>query len=89
MRIEDRFARSGTSSKRGTHNPHRKTGMEWHIESCGREFLETLLWILVLGGIAAVGKPERYWFVSQISIVGMESLKIDWSGVEDNLTTFL
>jgi hypothetical protein len=63
--------------------------MEWHTESCGEEFLEILLWILVLGGIAALGKPERYWFVSQISLVNMESLKPDWNGAEDILTTLL
>jgi hypothetical protein len=63
--------------------------MEWHTESCGGEFLEILLWILVLGGIAALGKPERYWFVSQIPLVNMESLKLGWNGAEDILTTLL
>ena len=43
----------------------------------------------MLGGTAFLGKPERYWFVSQISLVGMESLKLDWNCAEDVLTTLL
>ena len=43
----------------------------------------------MLRGITVLGNSERYWCVSQISLVVMENLKIDWNGVEDNLTTFL
>jgi len=35
------------------------------IESHNVDYSGVLLWILVLGGIAALGKPERSWFVSK------------------------
>jgi hypothetical protein len=47
-----------------------------------------LLWILVLGGIAALEKPEGPWFVSQLRLL-VETLKIDWNGVTEVLETFL
>jgi hypothetical protein len=28
-----------------------------------------LLWVLVIGGIASLDKPERVWFVEQLKIV--------------------
>jgi hypothetical protein len=31
----------------------------------------TLLWVLVIGGMAAIGRPERFWFVSQLAGVCM------------------
>jgi len=49
---------------------------------------EIFLWVLVIGGIAALDKPERSWFVSQLARV-VERLKIDWRGVEDILESFL
>lgn len=52
--------------------------------------LNLLLWTLVLGGIAAWGKPERIWFVSQLKIVGEVRLKLDsWESAELILETFL
>jgi len=59
------------------------------IESCGTRYSEGLLWMLVLGGIAALGKPERDWFVSQLKFVGVEWLKLDWEGVEHIMRTLL
>jgi hypothetical protein len=57
-------------------------------ESYGAECSEVLLWILVLGGIAALDKPERSWFVSQLALL-VERLKIDWAAAERILETFL
>jgi hypothetical protein len=59
--------------------------IENHSEDCSG----VLLWMLVLGGIAALGKPERPWFVSNLALVGMERLKLDWDGVEAILKAFL
>jgi hypothetical protein len=36
-----------------------------------------LLWVLVIGGIASLDKPERAWFVEQLEIV-KEVLQVDW-----------
>jgi hypothetical protein len=58
------------------------------IESYGDELSEVFLWILVLGGIAALDKPERPWFVSQLVVV-VERLKIDRFGARDIMETFL
>jgi hypothetical protein len=58
------------------------------IESYGGDRSGVLLWILVLGGIAALDKPERGWFVLQLSYL-VQRLKIEWEEVEDVLETFL
>jgi hypothetical protein len=47
-----------------------------------------LLWILMLGGIAALDKAERPWFVSQLAAL-VRILEIDWDGVEEILESFL
>jgi hypothetical protein len=53
------------------------------IESLSVDYSE------VLGGIAASGKPERPWFVSNLALVDMKILKLDWESVEDILKSFL
>jgi hypothetical protein len=54
------------------------------------ECLGIFLWILVLGSIAALDKPERPWFVSQLALLTERSKeKLDWIGVEHRLKTFL
>ena len=46
------------------------------------------LWILVLGGIAALDKPERSWFVSRLALL-VQSLEIDWTEAQHILENFL
>lgn len=46
------------------------------------------LWMLILGGIGALEKPERRWFVSQLALL-IDKLKINWVSVEEILQTFL
>jgi hypothetical protein len=58
------------------------------IESYGAERSGVLLWILVLGGIAALDKPERGWFVLQLARL-VQRLKIEWEEAEGVLETFL
>jgi len=66
------------------------------LEDCGLEDLESMsfevqnviLWMLVLGGIAAFDNAERPWFVLQIArIVKLSDL--NWDDVEEILGTFL
>jgi hypothetical protein len=57
-------------------------------ESQNANLSNSFLWILVLGGIAAVDKPERHWFVSQFGLL-VKKMKIVWSGVEEVLETFM
>jgi hypothetical protein len=59
------------------------------IEYLSVDYSEVLVWILVLGGIAAMSKPERPWFVSKFALVDVKILKLDWDGVEDILKSFL
>jgi Fungal specific transcription factor domain len=55
----------------------------------GVELGGVLLWMLVLGGIAALDTPERNWFASQLAWI-VRRLDIgDWGGVEDILGSFL
>ncbi|KAH7370344.1 hypothetical protein BKA65DRAFT_488243 [Rhexocercosporidium sp. MPI-PUGE-AT-0058] len=49
---------------------------------------EIVLWILTLGGIAALDKPERAWFAEQLSIV-REKLRINWHDATKDFETFL
>lgn len=60
-----------------------------NIESFDNQMLEVLLWVLVLGGIAALGKPERNWFVLQIALVGVDTLKLDWDRMIGIMESFL
>jgi hypothetical protein len=60
-----------------------------NIESCGSDLDGVLLWILTLGGIAALDKPERILFALQlgehVKKMGLE----DWDAAEDILEGFL
>lgn len=59
------------------------------FDSCWRHSPQTLLWILVLGGIAASGTKEREWFVKRVSVVAM-ILKIStWEQVVELMEGFL
>ena len=59
------------------------------IRSFGVELGGVLLWMLVLGGIAALDIPERHWFASQLAwVVGRLGID-DWGCVEDILGSFL
>jgi len=49
---------------------------------------DTLLWIFVLGGIAAIDKPERPWFVTQLGLL-VKTLKVDWNCIKEVLDPFL
>jgi hypothetical protein len=53
-----------------------------------RNLFSMLLWILMLGGIAASDKPERRWFVSQLALL-VDQSNLDWQGVEEDLESFL
>jgi hypothetical protein len=59
------------------------------IENLSVDYSGVLLWILVLGGIAALGKSERPCFVSNLALINVKRLKLDWGGVEDILKSFL
>jgi hypothetical protein len=50
---------------------------------------DLLLWILVLGGIAALDSDERFWFVKNlVAFVGKWKI-YDWSSVEEKMQHFL
>jgi len=58
-------------------------------DPCWRHCPTTLLWILILGGVAASGTKEREWFVRNIATV-TKILKIDsWEQVTEVLEGFL
>ncbi len=46
------------------------------------------LWVLMLGGIAALDKPVRAWFESQLALL-IKKMGIDWNAAEEILGTFL
>jgi hypothetical protein len=59
------------------------------IRTFGVELGGVLLWMLVLGGIAALDTPERHWFASQLAWIVRRLDIDDWEGVEDVLGWFL
>ena len=59
------------------------------IRTFGAELGGVLLWMLVLGGIAALDTPERHWFASQLAWIVRRLVIDDWEGVEDILGSFL
>jgi len=59
------------------------------IETCGSHLDGVLLWILILGGIAALDKPERVLFASQLGTLARKIRMYDWGAVEDILESFL
>ncbi|KAE9364172.1 hypothetical protein N431DRAFT_563560 [Stipitochalara longipes BDJ] len=60
-----------------------------NIETCESVLDGVLLWVLVLGGIAALDKPERSWFASQLGKLVKKLGIDDWSMVEEKLEAFL
>jgi hypothetical protein len=59
------------------------------FDTCWRRCPKTLLWILVLGGIAASDTNERGWFVRSIAMVA-KILKIGtWEEVTEIMESFL
>jgi hypothetical protein len=60
-----------------------------NIESCGSDLDGVLLWMVALGGIAALDKPERVWFASQLGGLMRKQGIGDWGDAEDILESFL
>ena len=58
------------------------------LESNNADCSGVTIWMLVLGGIAALDKPERPWFVSHLALL-VARLDLDWTGVQEILGTFL
>jgi hypothetical protein len=56
--------------------------------SYSEDLAKFLLWMLVLGGIASLDKPERVWFVEQLARLAA-MLDVDWCEVKEILGTFL
>jgi len=63
------------------------------IESGGVEkeacLSNLLLWVLVIGGIAALDKPEREWYVSKLILLIRRWGAWEWESVERNMGEYL
>jgi hypothetical protein len=59
------------------------------IESCGSDLDGVLLWMVALGGIAALDKQERVWFASHLGGLMRKQGIGDWGDAEDILESFL
>lgn len=54
-----------------------------------KETLAKLLWVFVFGSIAAVGRPERTWFVKQVAQV-LSALEVTtWAETQEILSSIL
>ena len=58
-------------------------------ETDGRATLAKLLWLFTFGGIAAVGRPERTWFVEQLVHVCSALEITSWEEMEEILSCIL
>ena len=66
--------------------------MDWIVTGLDRPTKSRsriLLWILVMGAIAAIGLPERPWFLSQIRTLSRRMGIGDWEEMKDVLQSFL
>ena len=59
------------------------------IESLGAAFADLYLWMLILGGIAALDKSERCWYAGQLLGFARRSGVRDWSAVKVAIGDFL
>ena len=59
------------------------------VEQLGAASLDMLLWVLVIGAIAAFEKPERPWYIAQLAKRSKEWTSYDWEKVEEKMTLFL
>jgi hypothetical protein len=62
---------------------------ESKLDPCWQMRPKTLLWILVLGGIAATNAPERIWYVQKLSALSISLGFPDWDEVAEELGTYL
>jgi len=67
-----------------------KSILEASIRDTGwRKCPKALLWIMILGGIAAADSPERPWYVSNLMIVSDALDVIEWEDVVEELERYL
>ncbi|KAH6696761.1 hypothetical protein BKA61DRAFT_682973 [Leptodontidium sp. MPI-SDFR-AT-0119] len=59
------------------------------IECFGAVLADLYLWLLIMGGIAALDKPERCWYVGQLVAFARRTGVSEWSDVERVLEGFL
>jgi len=59
------------------------------IKAFGIDLSGVLLWMVVLGGIAAFDTPERSWFASQLAFIVRRLDIEEWVEMENILETFL
>jgi hypothetical protein len=59
------------------------------IKMFGIDLFGVLLWMVVLGGIAALNTPERPWFTSKLAFIVRRLDIEEWAEMENILGTFL
>ncbi|RFU27625.1 hypothetical protein B7463_g8700, partial [Scytalidium lignicola] len=62
---------------------------ESKFDLCWQLCPETLMWMLVLGGIASAGTTERNWYVQNLAAVSAALKLSEWDEVEKVLSEFL
>jgi hypothetical protein len=62
---------------------------ESKFDPCWQLCPKTLLWILILGGIAALGTIERTWYVQNLVAISAALGLSNWEEVSDELDNYL
>lgn len=62
---------------------------ESKIDPCWQLYPKTLLWILVLGGVAATRTPERIWYVRNLAAISSVLSFSHWEEVAEELENYL
>jgi hypothetical protein len=58
-------------------------------DRCWQLCPKTLLWILVMGGIAATNAPERIWYIQNLSVVSSALRFLNWDEAADEFSNYL
>jgi hypothetical protein len=62
---------------------------ESKFDPCWQLYPNTLLWILILGGIASLDTEERVWYVQNLAAVSTSLNLFEWENVVENLKHYL
>ncbi|RFU31449.1 hypothetical protein B7463_g4899, partial [Scytalidium lignicola] len=62
---------------------------ESKFDPCWQLCPETLVWMLVLGGISSTGTAERSWYVQNLAAVSAALKLSEWEEVDEGLREFL
>lgn len=62
---------------------------ESKLDKCWQLYPKTLLWVLILGGIAALNSEERSWYVRTLAVISQSLGILEWEDVVEEMVPYL